>query len=89
MRRWFILTSLPGLSACSRQILTAHRHQRGHLAYFGYIRSSTKNFEIYEFDVDWTTPSNSSFTLVNTLSPATYNSNLNGVPQPEYYYPAG
>jgi hypothetical protein len=50
--------------------------------YFGYIRSSTKNFEVYEFDVDWVTPSNSAFTLVNTLATATYNSNLDGVPQP-------
>jgi hypothetical protein len=50
--------------------------------YFGYIRSSTKNFEVYEFDVDWATPSNTTFTLVNTLTTAAYNSNLNGVPQP-------
>jgi len=50
--------------------------------YFGYIRSSNKNFEVYEFDVDWTTPSNSTYTVVNALATATYNSNLNGIPQP-------
>jgi hypothetical protein len=50
--------------------------------YFGYIRSSNKNFEVYEFDVDWSTPSNSTFTVVNSLATASYNSNLNGVPQP-------
>jgi hypothetical protein len=50
--------------------------------YFGYIRSSNQNFEIYEFDVDWATPSNSSFTLVNDLDVASFNPNINGVPQP-------
>lgn len=50
--------------------------------YFGYIRSNTKNFEVYEFDVDWTAPSNSTFSLVNALPTANYNSNLDGVPQP-------
>jgi hypothetical protein len=54
----------------------------GSPCYFGYIRSSNKNFEVYEFDVDWSAPSSSTFTLANTMSPATYNSNLNGVPQP-------
>jgi hypothetical protein len=50
--------------------------------YFGYIRSSTQNFEIYEFDVNWDTPSSSTFTLVNNLDVASFNPNLNGVPQP-------
>jgi hypothetical protein len=50
--------------------------------YFGYIRSSTQNFEVYEFDVDWSSPSNSAFTLVNDLELASYNPNLDGVPQP-------
>jgi hypothetical protein len=54
----------------------------GSPCYFGYIRSNTQNFEVYEFDVDWTTPSNSAFTLVSTLDIAAYNGNLNGVPQP-------
>jgi hypothetical protein len=54
----------------------------GSPCYFGYIRSSTQNFEIYEFDVNWDTPSSSSFTLVSTLDIAAYNANLNGVPQP-------
>jgi hypothetical protein len=54
----------------------------GSPCYFGYIRSSNKNFEVYEFDVNWSSPSSSTFTLANALTPATYNANLNGVPQP-------
>ncbi len=50
--------------------------------YFGYIRASSQNFEVYEFDVDWSTPANSTFTVVNDLDVASYNPNLNGVPQP-------
>jgi hypothetical protein len=50
--------------------------------YFGYIRHSIQNFEIYEFDVNWSSPSSSSFTLANTLGMASYNPNLNDVPQP-------
>jgi hypothetical protein len=50
--------------------------------YFGYIRSSSQNFEVYEFDVDWSAPSSSTFTLINNLDVASYNPNLNGVPQP-------
>jgi len=50
--------------------------------YFGYIRSSNKNFEVYEFDVDWANTNNATFTIANALAPVTYNSNLNGVPQP-------
>ena len=54
----------------------------GSPCYFGYIRSSNKNFEVYEFDVDWANTSNSTFTVANTMATATYNSNLNGVAQP-------
>jgi hypothetical protein len=50
--------------------------------YFGYLRSSTQSFEVYEFDVNWSSPSSSTFTVVNTLPVAAYNSNLNGIPQP-------
>jgi hypothetical protein len=50
--------------------------------YFGYIRSSSQQFEVYEFNVDWTAPSTSTFTLANALQVASYNPNLNGIPQP-------
>ncbi len=50
--------------------------------YFGYIRQSSQQFEVYEFDVDWSLPANSTFTLVNALQVASYNPNLNGIPQP-------
>jgi hypothetical protein len=50
--------------------------------YFGYIRSSNKNFEVWEFHTDWTNPDNSTFTLGNAMATASYNSNLSGVPQP-------
>jgi hypothetical protein len=50
--------------------------------YFSYINSETQNFQVYEFAVDWASPSNSSFTLANSLPVATYNPNLDGVPQP-------
>jgi hypothetical protein len=51
--------------------------------YFTHLRTfSSQNLEVYEFNVDWTNPSNSSFTLVNTLSPASFNPNIDGIPQP-------
>ena len=50
--------------------------------YFMDINSNTNQILIYEFDVDWNTPGNSSFTLNNTITPATYSSSLFGVPQP-------
>lgn len=51
--------------------------------YFAHLRTfDNHNLEIYEFDVDWDSPANSSFTLVNTLTPASFNSNLNGISQP-------
>jgi len=51
--------------------------------YFGYLRIfSSQNFEVYEFDVDWASPSSSTFTLANTLTTASFNPNLNGIPQP-------
>ncbi|MBU2651466.1 MAG: T9SS type A sorting domain-containing protein [Bacteroidetes bacterium] len=52
-------------------------------AYFAHLRTfDNHNLEIYEFDVDWNNTGNSSFTLVNTLTPATFSSSLNGIPQP-------
>jgi hypothetical protein len=51
--------------------------------YFSHLRTySSQNLEIYEFDVDWSNTSNSTFTQVATLTPAAFNPNLNGVPQP-------
>jgi len=50
--------------------------------YFMDVNSDSHEILIYEFDVDWTTPGNSSFTLHSTMSPATYSANVNGVPQP-------
>lgn len=51
--------------------------------YFAHLRTfSSKNFEIYEFDVNWSDPSTSSFSLAKTLTPATFNPNVDGIPQP-------
>ncbi|MFO8129375.1 MAG: T9SS type A sorting domain-containing protein [Bacteroidales bacterium] len=51
--------------------------------YFAHLRTfDNHNLEIYAFDVDWDNTGNASFDLVNTLSPATYNTSLNGIPQP-------
>ena len=51
--------------------------------YFMHINTWTNNqIEIYEFDVDWNNTANSSFGLVASLTPATFNSNLNGIQQP-------
>jgi len=55
----------------------------GSPCYFAHLRTfSTQNLELYEFDVDWDSPSSSTFTLVSNLSPASFNPNLDGVPQP-------
>lgn len=51
--------------------------------YYTHLRTfSSQNLEVYAFDVDWSNTSNSSFTLVNTLSPAAFNPNVNDIPQP-------
>lgn len=51
--------------------------------YFGYIPMySNQAFKIYEFDVNWDTPSQSTFTQVSSLAIAAFNPNLNGIPQP-------
>ncbi|MEA3477296.1 MAG: T9SS type A sorting domain-containing protein [Bacteroidota bacterium] len=50
--------------------------------YFMDINASTHEIYIYEFDVNWTTPGNSTFTLNSTMTPAIYSANVNGVPQP-------
>jgi hypothetical protein len=55
----------------------------GSPCYFAHLRTfSSQNFEVYEFDVNWDTPSSSTFTMVSNLSTASFNPNINGVPQP-------
>jgi hypothetical protein len=45
--------------------------------------SGSKQFQIYEFKVDWETPANSTYQLGITLSPGSFNSNFsNGIAQP-------
>jgi hypothetical protein len=51
--------------------------------YFGHLRTfSTQKFEIYAFHVDWNITANSTFTLEKSLSPASFNPNIDGIPQP-------
>jgi hypothetical protein len=51
--------------------------------YFVFMRHFTDHkMRIYEFDVDWNNTNNSSFSLVTELTPATYSTSVNGVPQP-------
>jgi hypothetical protein len=51
--------------------------------YFTHMRTySSQDLEVYAFDVDWSSTSNSSFTQVADLTTASFNPNLNGVPQP-------
>ncbi len=43
----------------------------------------SKQFEIYEFKVDWETPANSTYQLGVTISPGSFNNNFNnGITQP-------
>jgi hypothetical protein len=52
-------------------------------AFFAHLNTyGNQNLEIYEFDVDWSDPSNSSFTLSEELSTASFNPNVNGISQP-------
>ena len=44
-------------------------------SYFG--NPATDSIDIYEFDVDWNTPSNSTFTLTNVITPAQGLANFN------------
>jgi hypothetical protein len=51
--------------------------------YFAHLRTfSTQKLEIYEFDVNWDNPSSSTYTLVQELQPASFNPNINSIPQP-------
>jgi hypothetical protein len=51
--------------------------------YFAHLRTfDSGDLEIYEFDVDWSDPSNSSFTEVSNLNTASFNPNIFGIPQP-------
>lgn len=45
--------------------------------------SGSKQFEIYEFKVDWETPANSTYQLGVTINPGSFNNNFNnGITQP-------
>ncbi len=44
--------------------------------------SGNKQFEIYECKIDWETPSNSTYGLAVSLNPGYFNSDDDGVPQP-------
>lgn len=51
--------------------------------FFAHLRNfSDQKLEIYEFDVDWNNTASSTFTLSTVLTPATYSTNVGGVPQP-------
>ena len=51
--------------------------------YYGHLWTfDSQHFEIYEFHVDWDNTSNSSFTLVNDLVPASFNPNVPNITQP-------
>jgi hypothetical protein len=43
---------------------------------------SSKQFEIYEFNVDWENPENSTYQLGVSINPGYFNPELNGIPQP-------
>lgn len=44
--------------------------------------SYSQNIEIYELDVDWNNPLNSTFSNAVTLSPTAYSTAVDGIPQP-------
>lgn len=61
--------------------------------YYTYFQDDSESgvpndrLRLWEFQVDWTTPANSTFTLVSTLNTASFDSNLGGsgrsvIPQP-------
>lgn len=52
--------------------------------YFTYFNdgSTNDNLRLWEFSVDWNNPSNSTFTLANTFNTNLFNSNVDGIPQP-------
>ena len=56
--------------------------------YFTYYQDDSDSgipddrLRLWEFHVDWTTPSNSTFTLVNTLNTDPFDSNVGTIPQP-------
>ncbi len=55
--------------------------------YFTYFEDDADGapndrLRLWEFQVDWTTPTNSTFTLVNTLNTAAFDSHVSGIPQP-------
>ncbi len=57
--------------------------------YFTYFQDDSDNnvpadrLRLWEFHVDWSNPNNSTFTLVNTLNTQAFDSNVNGIKQPD------
>ena len=57
--------------------------------YFTYYQDDADSgipadrLRLWEFHVDWATPTNSTFTLVNTLNTDPFDSNVGGITQPE------
>lgn len=49
--------------------------------YFTYLNDQPDRLGIYEFSVDWVTPSNSTYTLVSQLPVQPFNGSLSGVTQ--------
>jgi hypothetical protein len=45
-------------------------------------RYGGQRIQVYECNVDWDTPANSSLDLVQEITPASYNGSVNGIPQP-------
>lgn len=43
---------------------------------------NSQDFQIYEFDVDWENPNNSTYELSVALDPGYFNPDLDGIPQP-------
>lgn len=43
---------------------------------------SDDRLRLWEFHVDWNTPTNSTFSLINTLNTAAFDSRVSGIPQP-------
>ncbi|MCX6282830.1 MAG: T9SS type A sorting domain-containing protein [Bacteroidetes bacterium] len=52
--------------------------------FFGYLNSG--HITIYGFHVDWTNPGNSSYTLLTSITVASYNGSVSDIPQPGTTY---
>jgi IPT/TIG domain len=55
--------------------------------YFGELVDNvgTDNLKVWAFHVNWTTPSSSTFTLRDTLTPASFNTNISWIDEPGGY----